>query len=205
MATKTLRQIAGLLPATNLQASQAALVLIDLQMDYFKGDRLYIPGGAAVVDTALKLRAWAHQHGITVIHVQQLSSSRAPIFAEGSSGSAIHPSLTPQSNEVLVTKRLPCSFKDTILQHELDERGINTLVIAGLMTHMCVDSTTREAVHLGYRCIVVSDGCASRDLPSAVDHSVISHIDIHRATLAALADRFADIMTASEVTSLSIT
>lgn len=204
MTHGTLRQIAGLQPITSIQAVQTALILIDIQMDYFDPDKLYIPDGAAVIESALRLRAWAHQNGIAVIHVQQMSKPQAPIFAEGSSGAEIHPALAPQDDELLVTKGMPSSFKSTILQHELDQRAISTLIIAGLMTHMCVDSTTREAVHLGYRCIVVSDGCASRDLPSAIDNTIVPHGDIHRAALAALADRFADIMTVAGVLSLSV-
>ncbi len=131
-------------------------------------------------------------------------SRTGPLFAEGSVGADIHPLIAPAAGELLIAKRLPSSFCGTELQERLSAHSIDTLIIAGLMTHMCVDSTTREAVHLGFRALVVSDACATRDLPAYDGQGVVAHRDLHRAALTALSDRFADIMSCKQVMALQV-
>jgi nicotinamidase-related amidase len=204
-APLTLRQIAGLGRAQSVTPSKTALILVDIQVDYFMEGKLPIPDGARVLQNASKLVDWADKNGIAVVHIQQLSKNpTAPIFALGSPGAEIHPSVAPRPGHTVVTKGLPSSFCGTELGERLKERSIDTLIIAGLMTHMCVDSTTREALHFGYRVVLASDACASRDLPTHDGDGVISHEVVHLVALSALADRFADVMTSDEVISLGI-
>jgi len=204
-APLTLRQIAGLAPIGSVTPSKTALILIDIQVDYFTEGKLPIPDGQRVLQNASKLLDWADKNHIAVVHIQQLSKNpAAPIFAINSPGAEIHPSVAPRAGHTVITKGLPSSFCGTELGAWLKERGIDTLVIAGLMTHMCVDSTTREALHLGYRVVLASDACASRDLPAHDGDGVISHEVVHLVALSALADRFADVMTSDEVISLGI-
>jgi nicotinamidase-related amidase len=96
---------------------------------------------------------------------------------------------------------MPSSFVKTNLDATLQDAGIETLVVTGLATHMCIDNTTRDAVSYGYKVIVVDDACASRDLPGP-GGSIIPADVVHRSTLAALGDRFADIMRTREVVAL---
>jgi len=203
VTAKTLRQWAGLAPVSQVDADTTVLVLIDIQMDYFTPGKLLIPGGEAAVSQAAALREWARANDIAIIHIQQLSKNSSPLFASGSVGAEFHPKVMPEGNETIIQKGLPSSFRGTVLQEYLTERGIDTLVIAGLMTHMCVDSTTRDALHLGYKVIVVSDACATRDLPLANGEGILPHGELHRATLAALADRFADVLPATSVMGLA--
>ncbi|HEX2949734.1 MAG TPA: isochorismatase family protein, partial [Armatimonadota bacterium] len=72
--TKTLRQWAGLVPPGSLNTAKTALVLIDIQMDYYTPGKLPIPDGERVLDRAVQLREWAQAHQIPVVHIQQLSS-----------------------------------------------------------------------------------------------------------------------------------
>lgn len=204
MTAKTLRQWAGLTPVSEINAKNTALVLIDIQMDYFTPGKLHIPDGEAAVSQAAAVREWARSKGITIIHIQQQSNPAAPIFAAGTPGVEFHPKVAPVDGEIVIPKGLPSSFKGTTLQEELSARSIDMLIITGLMTHMCVDSTTREAIHLGYKTIVVSDACATRDLPIATGEGVLSHKELHRAALTALSDRFADVMPARAVMELEV-
>lgn len=201
----TLRQRAGLAPLTSIVPEKTALVLIDLQMDYFTPGRVLIPEGEAAVTKAGALRAWARDTCLTVIHIQHLSPTTSPIFASGTSGVDFHPAVAPADGEIVITKAFPSSFHQTELQATLQARGIDTLIIAGMMTHMCVDTTTRGAAHLGYRAIVAADACATRDLPAFDGQGVIAHQDLHRTVLTALSDRFADVMTLEQVMHLAIT
>ena len=118
----------------------------------------------------------------------------APIFAAGSAGIAIHPRLTPCTGEAVIAKTLPSSFDRTELHDILQARGITTLILAGLMTHMCVETTARAALPLGYSVIVAADACASRDLPAYDGLGIIEHQQVHRNALTALSDRFADVL-----------
>jgi nicotinamidase-related amidase len=107
----------------------------------------------------------------------------------------------PRAGEEIVVKSMPSSFVKTNLDATLKAAGIETLVVTGLATHMCIDNTTRDAVSCGYKVIVVDDACASRDLPGP-GGSIIPADVVHNSTLAALGDRFADIMRTSEVVTL---
>jgi nicotinamidase-related amidase len=201
---KTLRQWAGLARPTVLAQAGTALVIIDIQQDYFR-DKLVIPDGKIAVENAARLLAWARRRGLTVVHIQQQAMKPgSPLFAPDSSGIEFHPAVAPAAGEWIVVKHFPSSFTQTDLQNKLRERNIDTLILCGLMTHMCVDSTARGALEYGYRVIVVHDACASRDLPGLDGNTAIPHSTIHTVTLAALADRFADIMTVNEITELPL-
>lgn len=209
---ETLRQIAGLTPPTTINPATTALILIDIQMDYFTADKLPIPDGPRVVENACRLRDHARKNDIFIVHVQQVSPNpAAPIFATGSPGVEIHPALAPAavataacSHEVVITKTQPSSFDRTTLDETLKARGIKTLILAGLMTHMCVETTARCALPLGYAVIVAADACASRDLCDPVGTTPIDHHEVHRNALAAMADRFADILTTDAITKLTV-
>jgi len=201
---KTLRQLAGLAKPTAVLRTTTALVLIDIQRDYF-GDKLIIPAGEAAVQKAAELLAWARRNRLMVVHVQhQMPRADSPMFTPGTNGIEFHPAVTPTDGERIVVKHFPSSFTQTELNDRLKERGIETLVLCGLMTHLCVDTTARSALEHGYRTIIARDACATRDLPNPEGNGVIPHAAIHAATLAALADRFADVMTTAEITSLTM-
>jgi len=71
------------------------------------------------------------------------------------------------------------------------------------MPHMCVDSTARDASQRGYRVIVAADACATRPLPAADDGEILLADTIHRATLAALQDRFADVCNVAAIQAMA--
>jgi len=203
--TATLRSIAGLQPAQNIDAAHAALVLIDFQNEYFTG-RLPIPDGLAALNHAAQLVKLADAHGIPVYHVQHLNGVNAPVFARGSQMAEIHAGLTPARQHYVVQKTTVSTFASTDLDAQLRARGVTTLIVAGLMTHMCVSTMARDARQFGpknYNVLVVADASATRDI-DGWDGGVVRHQDIHRATLTALAANFAQVLTTADLLALPV-
>ena len=202
MSAPTIRQLAGV-PAQfqagkPLETGRCALLLIDYQQIYADGP-LALPGCAAAAKTAIALRRWAEAKGLAVIHVlHEAASPQAPLFAPGSREVQPLTGMQPAEGEPVVIKRLPSSFAGTNLADLLAERGIDTLLIAGLMTHNCVDATAREAFHRGLRVAVIADACATRDLPGP-DGQVIPAAVVHAAVLAGLGDRQAEVIDSREL------
>jgi len=196
MNAHTLRQIVGV-PASlhagaTLIAAKTVLVLIDYQNEYRSGP-LALPGEASASAIARQLRTWADQAGIAVIHVLHRAPATATIFAPDSTGAAPIAGLAPKAGEFVIHKHLPSAFTGTGLLDDLLARGVETLIIAGYMTHNCVDSTAREAFHRGYRVGLVADASATRDLPGP-DGSTIPAATVHAAVLAGLGDRIAEVI-----------
>jgi len=196
MNARTLRQIVGV-PASlhagaTLDAAKTAVVLIDYQNEYHSGP-LALPHEPAASDAARQLRAWADRVGVALIHVMHRAPASAPIFAPDSAGAAPIAGLVPATGETIISKHLPSAFSGTGLAEALEAGGVETLLIAGYMTHNCVDSTTRDAFHRGYRVGVVADASATRDLPGP-DGKTIPAAQVHAAVLAGLGDRIAEIV-----------
>lgn len=95
-------------------------------------------------------------------------------------------------------KHFPNAFRDTPLLTLLKEKGVTDLVLAGMMTHMCVDTTTRAAFDLGFSCILAHDACATRDL--AHNGRTVAAADVQTAYMAALGQVFARITDAESLT-----
>lgn len=200
---RTLRQWAGLARPAAVKADKTALLLIDLQQGYFTGGKLFIPDGEQAAANAARLLCWARRAGIVVAHIQHKAmKADSPLFAPHSPDIDFHELVKPATGETIVSKHLPSSFSGTELQKELNGRGIEALILCGLMTHMCVDSTARAALELGYKVIVAADACASRDLPDPNGTATIDHKVVHQTALAALGDRFADILRTEEIVRL---
>ncbi len=171
-----------------------ALLIVDLQNDYFPGGAMPLVGSDAAVAQAARLLNHFRDDGRPVIHVRHLSvHPGATFFLPATPGAEIHPTLHPSPGEPVFEKNFPNSFRDTGLQQELEDLEIEGLVICGAMSHMCIDTTVRAAFDLGYRCSVAADACATRDLEFA-GHKVAA-ADVHAAFMAALALPFARVDT----------
>jgi nicotinamidase-related amidase len=129
-----------------------------------------------------------------VIHVVHHAKPGAALFDPQGEYVSVIDGLQAQEGEITVVKSLPNSFAGTTLDAELKKSGKRELIIAGFATHMCVSATTRSALDHGYVSTVVAAACATRDLPDPLGSGVIKAADLHRATLAALADRFATVL-----------
>jgi nicotinamidase-related amidase len=199
----TLRTLYQLPPITSLDARRTALVLVDFQQEFFIG-RLRLPDGTRALDRARHLLAWARDAHVTVVHVRNITRPGSPLFAERGPTSAFAPALAPRSGELVVTKPTGGAFTRTELDALLRARGVDTLVVAGLMTHLAVAMTAQDATVLGYRVLVAADATATRDLPDPAGGPAVTHDELHRAALAAMADRFADVRTTAQVLVLSL-
>lgn len=185
---RTLLDIAGA-PRHPSPLDRAALVLIDPQKEYTDGG-VPLAGIDAAVAEAGRLLELARRSGVPVFHVVHHGKPGAPLFDPAGPLAAIIPALAPADGEVVVTKGLPNGFAGTGLDGLVRATGRGELIVAGFATHMCVSSTARAALDLGWRTTVVAAACATRDLPDP-QGGVIAAATVHQAHLAALADRFA--------------
>lgn len=189
----TLRSAAGL-PADPPPLADTTLVIIDAQQEYTTG-RLPLTGVDAAVGVIAGLLSAARDAGSPIVHV--LHQGRpGGLFDPDGSGAPIA-AVAPADGETIVHKTLPNAFAGTTLAEVLDTSRPVTIV--GFMTHMCVSATTRSALDHGIDAVVVADACATRDLPGPTGGDVVAAADLHRAALAALADRFAIVTTGDRV------
>lgn len=152
------------------------------------------------VEQAALLLQYCRQRAIAVVHVQHISEEAdAPFFLPGTRGCDIHPKVQPLAGERVVVKHHANSFRDTRLLAELQAMGATHLLIAGMMTHMCVDSTVRAASDLGFQCTLAQDACATTTLEW--DGVPVAAHDVQRAYLAALRDGFASIQPTAAICS----
>jgi nicotinamidase-related amidase len=142
-----------------------ALVLVDIQQDYFPGGRMEVVGAVEASRAAKKLLGHFREKNLPIVHVQHISTrTGSTFFLPNTKGINIHESVSPLPNETVIKKHFPNSFRDTDLQKYLGSQGIKELVICGMMSHMCIDATVRAAFDRGYTCIVIHDACATRNL-----------------------------------------
>jgi nicotinamidase-related amidase len=198
----SIRTITRASATTHIDPASTALIAIDFQNEYFEG-RMPIPDGMAAMRQAKRLVELADTHRMPVVHVQHLAPVDSPIFAEGGKLFDIHPDMAPAPHHVVLRKPTPSAFAGTDLHAQLQVRGIKTLILTGLMTHMCVSATAFGAAALGYQTIIVSDACATRDL-DLEEGGVLSHRDLHRAALRGVSDVVAEVRTAAQVRDLPI-
>ena len=174
------------------------LIIIDLQNDYFSGGAMELVGMDAAAACCLRLLNAFREAAKPVFHIQHLSTrAGAGFFVPGTPGADIHQSLQPQPGEAHITKHFPSAFRDTDLHTLLQMSNIEELVICGAMTHMCIDTTVRAAFDLGYRCEVIADACATRDLE--FEGRSIAAVDVQAAFMAALAMPFAGVLSTDEL------
>ena len=140
-----------------------ALLIIDIQNDYFPGGANPLKGTKEALANAIKLLTWFRKNNMFVIHVQHTSKTSS-FFIEGTTGADIHEELQPINGEVHLIKHYPSAFRETRLKQVLDDAGIKRLVICGMMTHMCIDTTVRAANDLGFSVELIQDACATKDL-----------------------------------------
>ncbi|UVK81546.1 cysteine hydrolase [Pseudomonas sichuanensis] len=178
--------------------SKQALIIIDIQNDYFPGGKWTLDGAEAAADNAARLLDAARERGDLVVHVRhEFESSDAPFFTPGSAGARIHQKVEPANNEAVVLKHKVNSFRDTNLKALLDQHDVKALTIAGSMSHMCVDAATRAAADYGYDVTVAHDACAT--LPLAFDGKQVPAAEVHASAMAALAFAYAKVVSTDEL------
>ena len=175
-----------------------ALVIIDIQNDYFPGGRMELVGSDAAAGRARELLSAFRATADPVFHVQHVwDSEDAPFFAPGTDGVEIHQAVRPEAGEPLIVKEHANAFLETALAEKLREAGVEDVVICGMMTSMCVDASARAAADLGFRTSIAADACAAPDLRSGGE--LITGDVVHKAFLAALGSMVADVRPTSEL------
>jgi nicotinamidase-related amidase len=183
----TLRQLTGM-SAAPAPLSEAVLILVDAQNTYRAGV-MALAGIEPALDEAARLLARARALKVPVIHIQHDAGPGSPYDIRVELG-AIADKVAPKEGEPVVVKQYPNSFVSTDLDARLKALGAKKLVIAGFMTHMCINSTTRGAFNLGYEVTVPASATATRPLP-ALGGGTVSAETLQVAALAALSDMFA--------------
>ncbi|NLD67486.1 MAG: cysteine hydrolase [Limnobacter sp.] len=175
-----------------------ALLIVDIQNDYFPGGAMPLEGSPEAAANAGALLAAFRDKGLPVVHVQHISNRPgAGFFLPDTEGAEIHESVRPLPGEKLVRKHTPNSFRDTDLLDHLKQSGVERLVVAGMMTHMCIDATVRAAFDHGLACSLAGDACATRAL--TLGDRTIPAAQVHDAFLAALGGLYAKLGTAAEL------
>jgi len=193
---KTLLQLAGASPAPS-RLSESTLVLIDIQNEYFDGP-LKLDGAKAAAKAAAKLLHRARKLGTPVVHVRHRGRAGGAFDLHDKRGQ-IHDAVEPKKDETVVDKGLPNAFARTTLRAALEAAGNRPIIVAGFMTHMCVSATVRAALDRGVLATVAMDATATRDLPDPAGGEDLPAEAVQRAALAAIADRFAAVVTSDDI------
>lgn len=183
----TLRNIVGL-PNQPHSLSESALILIDCQTTYRRG-LMQLEGVEPALEEAARLLARARAKGTPVFHIMHDAGPGSPYDVRAEIGQ-IADIVAPREGEPVIVKAFPSSFEQTTLHEQLQKIGAKNVVLAGFMTHVCVNSTARAAFNRGYGTTVVASATATRALPGP-DGDVLPAKTIHNAALASLADLFA--------------
>jgi nicotinamidase-related amidase len=171
----------------------SALLIVDIQNDYFPGGAMQLEGADAAAANAARVLSDFRGRQKPVIHVRHLSvRPGATFFLPGTRGAEIHSSVQPVSGETVIEKNFPNAFRGTGLREFLEKHNTKNLVIAGMMTHMCVDATVRHAADLGYSITLLGDACATRAQSYGGD--TVPARQVHAAFLAALNGFYAKVI-----------
>jgi nicotinamidase-related amidase len=174
-----------------------ALILIDIQNDYFKGGNMECVDMERAAANAKKILTEFRRKQYHVFHIQHISKRPgATYLLPGSNGVEINDVVAPRLDEPVITKHFPNSFRGTSLLNDLENAGIEEVVICGAMTQMCVDATARAAFDYGFTCTVIDDACATRDLKHKGE--TIEANKVHASFMAALSMPYAKVVSVDE-------
>lgn len=172
-----------------------ALLIIDIQQDYFPGGAYPLVEPDAAASVARQLLDRFRADGEPVVHLRHLSDAPDATFMRpGTAGVEIHPLVEPENQETVIEKAAPNGFVGTDLEARLREDGVEEVLVAGMMSSMCVDATVRAAADLGFAVTVVQDACAAPDLEFR--GRTVPGATVHDAFMAALAGGYATVVDA---------
>ena len=169
-----------------------ALLIIDVQNDYFPGGANELVRPYEAEKRIQELIAESRISSRPVIYIRHINPPDDYFFLEGTEGAEISERIRPDKGDRIIVKRYPNSFLETELDAYLKSLQIDTLIVCGMMTHMCVDTTVRAAMDYGYRVKLVADACATMDLK--LNGEIIPADTVHRAFIAAPDGVFAEIV-----------
>jgi len=178
-----------------------ALLIIDVQNDYFTGGKSELYNPLKALKNIEKILLHFRNQTLPVIHVQHINvSACATFFQPDTEGVLIHKNLTPYENEYLIVKHAPNSFFETNLLDIIKDNSITEIVICGMMSHMCIDTTTRACGDFGIKATLIDDACTTKNLSW---HGKTIHAEIvHDVFMASLDSVFANVIKTDEFLSL---
>ncbi|HDX8355381.1 TPA: cysteine hydrolase [Aeromonas dhakensis] len=171
--------------------AHSALLIIDMQVGLLHGPEAP-HAGPQLLANINRLADAAHSAGIPVLAVRHTGPAGSPIAA-GSPLWQLLPELAVTAADLVFDKQRPSAFHGTALDSWLQQRGVQTLLVTGMKTQYCIDTTCRAAADLGYSVVLVSDAHTCMDTPQLVAPQIIAH---HNATLAG---PFVRLMSSDEV------
>jgi nicotinamidase-related amidase len=173
-----------------------ALIVVDIQNDYFAGGKWILDGVDAAADNARDVINAARARGDLVVHIRHETLAKdAPFFVPDTEGAQLHPKAVNLPDERVIVKHHMNPFRETDLQKMLQEHAIDAVVVVGNMSHMCIDAVTRASVDFGYATTVIHDACATHDLEFNGVH--VPSMQVHAAFMAALAFGYANVVSAA--------
>jgi len=177
---------------------KTALVLIDIQNDYFKGGANELVGQEAAAKNAAKILALFRRKNLPVFHVQHIATHvEATFFLPNTHGAQIYELVAPLPHEPVIVKHAPDSFLGTELNERLKTLGAERILVCGSMSHMCIDTTVRGAMEKGFKVVLAHDACATKDL--SFNGENLPAALVHKAFMAAMSGIFADVKSTDEV------
>ncbi len=179
--------------------SATALVIVDIQNDYFPDGKWPVHNIEAASANAGAALAHARAAGLPVLHVRhEIPVENAPFFQPGTEGAEIHPSVAPRDDEPVITKHFPNSFQATDLEARLRAAETEQIVLAGAMSQMCIDATARAAKDLGFSVRLLHDACAAKE--QEFGGIKVPAESVHAAFMAALGSAYAELVATCDFT-----
>ncbi|WP_432838729.1 cysteine hydrolase family protein [Dactylosporangium sp. CA-092794] len=193
---------------------RTALLIVDLQRLFVEGSPVAAPDGPAVLERLRRLAATCRQAGIRIIHTahvvrpgganagvmgEVVPAVRAGLIDDGNPIAELHPGSEVHTGDVVLKKPRYGAFHGTDLELILRGAGIDTLIIGGIATHVCCDTTAREASVRDFRVLFLSDGTACFPLPD-IGFGPVTADDLQRAVLGAIAFAFGEVLSTEEAT-----
>ena len=177
---------------------KTALLIIDIQNDYFPNGKMELVGSIQASSSAARLLAAFRREKWPVFHVQHISvQPKASFFLPDTPGAEIYEAVRPINGEPVIIKHYPNSFRDTDLLEALRSAEVDSLLICGMMSHMCVDATVRAAFDLGFSCILTHDACATREL--TFNDTTVPAAHVHASYMAALGAVYAQVKSTDDI------
>jgi nicotinamidase-related amidase len=172
---------------------KTALILVDIQNDYFPGGKMPLDGVEAASRDAARLLRRFREKRMPVFHIRHLATQPgATFFLPDTPGSEIHPSVAPMADESVILKHFPNGFRETSLLDQLKKANAASVAVCGAMSHMCIDATVRAACDLSFQCLVAQDACATRAL--TFGQETVPAVKVHAAFMAALSAAYAQVL-----------
>lgn len=177
--------------------THTALIVVDIQNDYFSGGKWELNATDAAADNAARVIGAARERGDLVIHIRhETLAPNAPFFVPGSAGAQLHEKVRNLADELVIVKHFMNPYRETELLEVLEHNKIKRVTVVGNMSHMCIDAVTRASDDFGFETTVIHDACTTHDLE--FNHVKVPAPLVHAAFMAALQFGYATVLSADE-------